>query len=399
MAPAKERKIMKKLLIISALMVSSYAVLYASDITPTASVNTTTTASESVSRTAANADAAGSTLGAVCLPEDQYMQMQMKELHLNVTPSFEFVLPDTDFKISLLNKFDLSQLEASTEYNYLYSRIYYMLKYSLSLFFQPFVSLYDDTDFEKIYANGKFIQRTRGLSGGVKLPMIFDLFLFSAEGKNENFYFANLQDNLNVNQGNINLFNFRMEVFDKKRETSDYYFQADVEKSIPADNSDYNFMFLNIDANKTLKFQGNNFISDVFQAGYLLQQSNVPEWKLYNLGGYAQLAGYSFDEFQGYYKIFNRLKLDVECLNDIGWKLTWKQYTAEWSTVDVFATFDAGCVGSSDDIQNINRYHFSAGIGLRFGCMLGKSKMYFTFMLAKALYSNSLPFFYYEQEF
>ncbi len=407
------------LLVFTVLLAAFDGFIYADDITTTAQTsgtyNTITNSAAKMATTTApaagtynvtsmsakSADATATTTSAVCLPQDQYMQMQLKELHLDVTPSFKFVLPDTDFKINITNKFENSLFEAFTEYNYLYSKINYMLRYSLDIFLQPFVSLYDDTDFEKVYANSKYIQRTRGLSGGIKTPMFCDIFLLSAEAKNENFYFANLQENLNVNQGNINLANGKIEIFDKKKENSDYYFQAGIEKSIPAGNSSYNFMFLNIDAYKTLKIMGVNEVTDTFEAGYMLEQYNVPQWKLYYLGGYDHLAGYGFEQFYGYYKIFNRFKLSMQMLSNIGWELGWKQFTARWNDMDAFLLFDSGCVGNVGEIQGIRNYHFSVGAGVRFGCILGKtSKVKFTFMLAQAIiFNKSLPVFYFVQEF
>jgi hypothetical protein len=407
------------LLIFTVLLPALNCIIYADNITTTAQTNgaynaistsaatalTTTTLEggtyNSVSGTTKSADATGSTTAAVCLPPDEYMQMQLKELHLDVTPTFKFVLPDTDFKINISNKFENSLFEAFTEYNYLYSKINYMLRYTLDIFLQPFVSLYDDTDFEKVYADSKYIQRTKGLSGGVKTPMLGDIFLLSAEAKNESFYNANLQDNLNVNQGNMNLVDGNFEIFDKKKETSDYYFQANVEKSIPAGNSSYNYMFLNIDAHKSLKIMSGNEITDIFEGGYLLQQDDVPQWKLYYLGGYDRLAGYGFEQFYGYYKIFNRFKFSIQILNNVGWELGWKQFTAKWNDMDAFLLFDSGCVGNVGEIQGIQNYHFSVGAGVRFGCILGKtSKVKFTFMLAQAIiYNKSLPVFYFVQEF
>ena len=52
---------------------------------------------------------------------EDLFHVRLKEVHFNLTPSFKFVWPDTSAKIGIKQSWDLAELAAETEYNYIYS--------------------------------------------------------------------------------------------------------------------------------------------------------------------------------------------------------------------------------------------------------------------------------------
>src|ERR1035437_554206 len=235
---------------------------------------------------------------------DNIINLKVKQLNLNITPYFKVVLPDASIDLGLKQKIGDTTLEGETEYNYIYNKIKYSIKYGLETYFPVYVRLYDDMQFEQIYNNNKYIQRTKGLGLSIGTPVLFSILKVGEEFKNENAYLARLNNSFEVEQGLVSILNtwMEMKITGKQRggEFDVLRLNVNFDKAIPHKYSAYNFLFLNSLLASNLRFENGNNLLFNMQIGYMLEAQNVPLWKIYNLGGYDSLIGYGLNEFQDY---------------------------------------------------------------------------------------------------
>lgn len=297
---------------------------------------------------------------------ENIINLKVKELYLNITPYFRVVLPDASVSIGLKQRVGDTMLEGLTEYNYIYNKITYLLKYGLETYFPVSVSLYDNLEFEAIYAGAKYIQRTKGLGFSIGSPVLFSVLKFGEEFKNETAYLAHLNNSFEVEQGLASIFVTWMEIkltekqgkneFDKLR------LYVNFDKAVPHRDSKYNFLFLNCSLTANLRFEnGHNLLFNV-ETGHMLEAYNVPLWKIYSLGGYDRLIGYGLNQFQDYYKVFGRLRYDGTVAENIGWEWWWFKL----DNLKAFAIADCGRAGNVYQIQEYKSYKFGVGAGISF---------------------------------
>ena len=296
--------------------------------------------------------------------DDELMDVSVKELHFNITPTFRFVLPDTSARIGIKQRLGESTLEGYTEYNYIYSKINYALDYTLPIYVSVTAGLYDNVNFEKVYENRKYLQRNRGYGGEITTPEWFGFLTFKQGMKNEDFYFADLNNVLAVSRGFLLIHNTWVDFAfrENPNEPVDNVLKLgfNIEHNWPYQYSTYDFMFLNLYAEKNIKTgKFANFIIRT-EYGYVLEAINVPVWKRYDMGSYDRMMGYGFEEMNGYYKVFGRLKYSDMLFNDLNWELLW----IKLSNIEGFAIADGGTAGNLADVECLDRYHFSAGIGI-----------------------------------
>ena len=330
---------------------------------------------------------------------DDIINIKVKELHLFITPSFKVTLPDANVNLGLKQKIGDTILEGMTEYNYIYNKIKYLLKYGLETYFPVYLSLYDNLEFEAVYNNTKYIQRTKGLGISVGTPILFSVLKFGEAFRNENAYLANLNNSLEVQQGLASIINTWMEVkiigkqggneFDEMR------LNVDIDKAIPHKYSPYNFMFLNCSLITNLRFEnGNNLLFNV-ETGYMLDASNVPLWKIYSLGGFDRLIGYGLNQFQDYYKVFGRLRFDGLIADKIGWELWWLKL----DNLKAFAIVDCGKTGNVHQIQEYGSYKYGVGAGVSFQFTFRKrTPIKVTLAVGQAIETSTPPVVYFIYE-
>ncbi len=325
--------------------------------------------------------------------DDEIMQVRVKEIHFFVTPTFKFVLPDTSIKMGIVQDFEKSVIEGSTEYNYVYSKMNYLLKYSLKFMFPVSASLYDNIWFERVFEKKHYVQRNRGIGAAVESP-VFLGFLKAAESiRRENYYFAALDEDIAVDDGAINIWDSRVEA-DYKRPEKDYELLTSVhfEKGIPGSESKYNYLYLNVSAANTFYINGSDKLSVSADYGYLLERYDLPAWKRYSLGGYDTLWGYKVDEFYGDYRFKCRLRYDRILFDDIGFKVM----LMELKSINGFILVDMGNTGDIWEMQKLDRYKTGAGAGVEVNLVYNKmSKFKLSFALAQAINGSSVPTFYF----
>lgn len=328
--------------------------------------------------------------------DEEIFELKVKEVSFTIIPTIKLVLPDTSAVIGINQKIGDTNLIAQSEYNYLYSKISYLLQYIINFYFPLSFSLYDNVNFEKIYENLKYLQRNKGYGVGLQSPNIFNFLTLKQELKNENYYFASIEDKLNINQGNILFYNtwieFLFEQQQKNKTLRDTYLGINFEKAIPSDFTDYNFLFLNLFFNKIFYYKDKRSLNFYLEYGYLLTGDNLPIWKIFTLGGYERLMGYSFDEFQGLYKLFGRIKGDTIIFDKINWEFLFLKLL----NINGFLVLNTGNVGSVYDIQDFTKYKLSVGGGIDLNLLFrNRIKVILTFTLAKAINSYHPPVFYF----
>ncbi len=331
------------------------------------------------------------------------LNINVKELHLNITPSFKLVLPDTSVKLGLRQKLGDTTLEGMTEYNYIYNKIKYMLKYGLELFMPMSVSIYDNVDFEQLYQDKKYIQRTKGIGAAISSPLLLGGITLSQELKNETYYIANLKDVLDTSDGVATVINSKIDITtksvlpgkDSDAKYADWQFDFNLEKAIPHKYSPINYMFLDMAIVKTIKFDKFTVLDFRTESGYLFLHGHLPLWKLYKLGGYDRLIGYEFDKLQGYYKNFARVKYEANPFGDLGWELGWLKF----DRIRPFMVADFGCAGDIWTVQAIKNYRGGLGAGVVLDITFRKrTPIKITLAIGQALEAGYAPVFYFVHE-
>ncbi len=335
-------------------------------------------------------------LSAESQDNDEIFELKVKELSFTLIPTFKLIVPEASVVLGLNQKIGETEFFAQSEYNYLYGKINYLLQYTVNLFLPVFINLYDNVSFEKIYENKKYLQRNKGYGVGLQTPQFFDFFKLKQEIKSENYYFASIEEKLNVNQGNILLYDtfveFLFEHEIKKEVLRDFYTGINFEKAIPSDFTNYNFLFLNIVMDKIFYFENKKTIDFYMEYGYLLTSDNLPIWKIYTLGGYERLMGFAYDEFQGYYKVFLKLKGKLPIWDKINFNLLFLKLVS----IDGFLVFNLGQVGNVYEIQDFSDYKTSIGCGMDLNFLFkNKIKISITLALAQAIKSGRFPVFYF----
>ncbi len=344
--------------------------------------------------------------------KDEIFELKVKELSFTIIPTFKLIVPETSVILGLRQKIGETDFLAQSEYNYIHSKINYLLEYTVNLYLPVFVNLYDNVNFEKIYESKKYLQRNKGYGGGIKTQKIFDFLILKQEIKSENYYFASIDDKLNITQGNIFLLlihkiflNYQYQLYNqlqrhfhllkkkyKKEILRDFYLSINFEKAIPSDFSEYNFLFLNLISDYILYLENKRTINFYMEYGYLLTRDNLPVWKIYNLGGYEKLMGFQYDEYQGYYKFFSRIKGKSIIWDNINFEFLFLKLTS----IDGFLVFDAGQVGNIHEIQNFTDYKMSAGAGIDFNILFrNKLKITLTLATGQAIKQGRSPVFYF----
>ncbi len=322
--------------------------------------------------------------------EDQFLNVQVKEIHFFITPSFRFVLPDTSIKIGMKQDIGKTVLEGQTEYNYLYSRMNYLLKYSLDVFMKLEVSLYDNISFEQIYQQNKYLQRNRGLSGAVITPAIFDICTITQRIRNETAYMANLNEDFDIEEGNLLLWNTGIR-FDFPWVDLNF----NIQKAFPHEISKYNYLVMDVSACAGFKINNRNKISYALEYGNVLERLDIPLWKIRTMGGYHRMMGYSVDEIQGYYKMYGKIRYDFLAFEEINKEF----FVLKLIDINTFCIVEAGHAGSAEELTAVNNYKFSAAAGIRLRIRYrDRLNMDLAFVLARAFEKDYNPAFYFIQE-
>ena len=323
---------------------------------------------------------------------ESMFQVKVKELELNLTPSFKIVLPDTNTEMGIKHKMGETTLEGLTKYNYIYSQIYYQIKYTLDVFAPVSFSLYDDIKLESIYEQRKYLQKVKGFAGGVETPKILGILKLREEVASETFYVAQLQEPFQADEGNLLVLRSRFDT-DLKDETGREWlaFKAVIENSIPYEGNIYNYMLLNLDSSLHFRYAGSRELSLFYRGGYLIESQNLPLWKRYKLGGYDRMIGYNYDEFAGKYLAFGRLRFDFRVFDKIDWSIP----LLEFKSLSMFVIGDIGCAGEGRDLLGLGNYRYSAGLGVVFDVTFRKkTTMKITLAIGQAIEQGRWPVFY-----
>jgi hypothetical protein len=333
--------------------------------------------------------------------EDETVDVKLKEICVNISPEFQLVLPDTSLKLGFKQKLGDTLLDASTEYNYLYNQIRYDLKYSVDLYFTFSLLLYDAINFEQLYQNSKYIQRNKDYGASIMTPRFFNFITLRQELRSDNYYFARLDNQFAPSTGNTLVGDTWIEFTPPP--ASDWILAVpgnrvavNFDRAIPTDFSTYNYLYLNLFADFSFKFDSGSELAIKYEGGYLLEPYNVPLWQVYRLGGYENMMGYNYDEFEGNFKFFARVKYDFPLLENINYEF----FIVRLEAVRMFCAAAAGNAGDGHSIEMLDHYSYSAGVGFVVECTFRKRTAFkMTFAVAQAIKNGRAPVFYFVHEF
>jgi hypothetical protein len=134
------------------------------------------------------------------------LPVKIKVSELQVSPQTTFILPDGSIRMSMaiLNRGGVS-LEATSKYNFVNSDIDYRIKYSYSFGRNAlWLSVYDNIDFEDVFAESDFIARRRGGGGGYsrRLGKYYSLGMTLAS--EEHFIMPLIEDTVKYDKSTLN---------------------------------------------------------------------------------------------------------------------------------------------------------------------------------------------------
>jgi hypothetical protein len=332
---------------------------------------------------------------------DELINVRLKEIYVDISPEFQLILPDTSLKLGFKQKVGDTLLDASTEYNYLYNKIRYDLKYSVDIYFTMSLILYDSINFEQIYQNGKYIQRNKDYGFSIMTPRFFDFINIRQEIRSDNYYFARLDNQFAPSAGNTLVGDTWIEFTPPAAnawilDVPGNRVAVNFDKAIPTDFSTQNYLSLNLSADFSFKLDNRAELTLKYEGGYLLEPYNVPLWQDYRLGGYENMMGYNYDEFEGHYKFFGRIKYDFPMFD----KINYEFFLVRLDAVRMFCAGAAGNAGDGHAMLYLDHYSFSAGIGFVVECTFRKRTPFkMTFALAQAIKNGRTPVFYFVHEF
>jgi hypothetical protein len=208
-----------------------------------------------------------------------------------------------------------------------------------------------------------------------------------------------LDNSFTPDVGNVLVLDSWLEIdlnFDNKKMQQADRLAVNFSKFIPSEMSAYNFLFLNIFIDKKFALADGLAVSLKYEGGYLIQKVDLPIWQTYRLGGYEKMLGYNYDEFEGPYMNFLRLKFEVPLFEKINLEVLWIKF----DNIRLFTIFDTGYVGNERDIASLNRYSYSAGFGIVVEFTFRqRTSVKMTFAVAQAIKQDKLPVFYFVQQF
>jgi hypothetical protein len=106
--------------------------------------------------------------------------------------------------------------------------------------------------------------------------------------------------------------------------------------------------------------------------------------------------GYKYDEFEGYFKNFVRVKFEAPVMEKINWEFFWIRL----DTLRLFTAVDMGVAGDQHELGSLNHYSYSAGFGLIVEFTFRqRTAVKMTFAVAQAIKQKELPVFYFVHEF
>jgi hypothetical protein len=217
--------------------------------------------------------------------------------------------------------------------------------------------------------------------------------------KIDNYYFAPLSNSFVPETGTVPILDswleFDLSFSSRKLQDSDRL-ALNLEKFIPSAVSFYNFLFLNVFIDKKFTFDGDLAAYLKFEGGYLLEDGGVPMWQIYRLGGYERMMGYNYDEFEGHYMNFFRIKFEAPVMENINAEISWIRLDG----IRLFTAFDMGSAGDARQISSLSNYYYSAGLGIIIEFTFRhRTPVKMTFAVAQALKQGKVPVFYFVHEF
>jgi len=345
--------------------------------------------------------------GAICRPawadinqdidrfRDRLPEIKVKETVVNVSPKMRFYLPSGSVDLSLRQEFEKMMMDFSSRYDFVDNSMGFNLEflYNTALPVSFGVDLNDRVDFNALFANSQYLQRSQSMTPYVQYAL--GKYARVRSGlKFENTFTDSLSNQLRLDQGR----NIVGEIGISRntlQEVAAYPLGGNESLTLAHSfknlGSDYSYTQAELNARRFFYFWSRHSVEYQLQAGFPIETENRPLSSVYYAGGYRLLRGYDYKEFRGDALISNSFMYHVpivECPPE-------KVLGIPFSIVTLNFFVDSAKIGGRDIYDSFQGFKFSAGMGIGYRVvLLDRFPLQLELSTAKAFDSRSPQFYF-----
>lgn len=327
--------------------------------------------------------------------QDKLPEIKVKETVVSVSPKMRFYLPSGALDLALRQEYERTTVDFSSKYDFVnnFMGVSLDFSYMLSTPLSFGVNLNDRVDFEAIFDNSQYIQRSQSITpyvqynlaqytrlrGGLRFE---NTFTDSVSGQYRLDYGKNIVGEIGAVHDTLS----EGSAFPRGSRAS-----LTLQHAFKNLGSDYNYTQAELNLKRYVYIVRDHYLDCQFQAGYPIETENRPLTSIYYAGGYRLLRGYNYKEFQGDALIYGNLTYNVPIIER-------KQETIlgiplSIVTLDFF--IEGAKIGDYSIYNTFSDVKFSAGIGIGYKIiLLKKFPLQLELSEAKA-FDSRMPLFYF----
>lgn len=297
-------------------------------------------------------------------------ELKVQEAVINVSPKMRIYLPSGAFDMTLNQRYRKTAMELNTKYDFIDSYMGFALDFTHHLSKLSLgVGLADIVDFNEVYSETQYIQRSQSITPYTLYPVGANTKLKTSI-KIDDTYTSSISSNTLLEQGRnilgeIGLWNDT--ITESTSVPQGGSASLVVQHSFENLGSDYNYTQVEFNMMRYMKVFGGHYIEYALQAGYPLEVSNRPLTSFYYAGGYRVLRGYKFKEFRGDSILYGTMKYNIPLTNPKE-EDYFKHISVSMFTWDVF--MDAAKIGTKDIYTLPVEAKFAMGTGFGYKIVL-----------------------------
>ena len=309
-------------------------------------------------------------------------QMKIQENVVRVRPDVNINLPSGAFDLTLQQAYGKSTFSFSTNYDLVHNLMGYGLDFLFKV--KPFplgIAMKDKVDFQDVFFGSEYIQRVKSLSPYSRFLVFAHTDCLAAlrfESTMTGALGVSPVDQGRNNVGEIGLFYTTVDLTKPIPTGGSRSF--DIQKSFPNLGSDYNYCQEEIKIRQFAQTFKKSYIEYNLIVGYPMsgatpvltststfsQGADRPLSSVYWLGGYQNLLGYDFRQFEGFCEIYNRLDYNVSLAGTGHARLFGMTFSIV--TLNFFA--EAAKIGGKEIFTGISDGICDAGAGIGYTAVL-----------------------------
>ncbi len=321
-------------------------------------------------------------------------QMKIQENVVHVKPDVDINLPSGAFDLTLQQEYKKSTFGFNANYDLVHNLMGFGLDFLFKI--KPFplgIALKDNVDFQDVFFGSEYIQRVQSISPYSRFPVFKNTDLLLAvrfEHTTTGALGVSPIDEGHNLVGEAGLFNSTVDL--TKAMPTGGARSLDIQRSFQNLGSDYDYCQEEITLRQFARIIDKHYIEYNLLVGYPLTLNTRPLSSVYWLGGYKNLLGFDFRQFQGFAEIYNRLKYTIPLSGEGHAKVLGMDFTIV--TIDFFA--EAAKIGGKEIFTGIQGGLYDAGASVSYtSVLLYILPLKFQLVAAKAFESDETTRFYF----